>query len=63
MIAWISSVPTPGQAKTFSVITAPESSAPNCSPTIVTTGSSALRSAWRAITVRSPTPLARAVRR
>ena len=55
-------VPTPGQAKTVSVMTAPPSRPPNCSPITVMIGRSAFFSAWRAAMPRSVSPLARAVR-
>src|SRR5580698_2325902 len=54
--------PRPGQLKMVSVTMAPASSAPNCSPTTVTIGTSALGSAWRQTTAVSLSPLARAVR-
>ena len=54
--------PTPGQAKTTSMITEPAISRPMPMPRMVTTGSIAWRSPCRTITVRSGRPLARAVR-
>src|SRR5437667_693318 len=58
----MASRPSPGSAKMVSVSTAPLSNRPSCSPTSVTTGSSALRSACRLTTRRSARPFARAVR-
>ena len=55
-------VPTPGHAKTVSVMTAPPRSPPNWSPSTVTMGRSAFFSAWRAAIALSASPLARAVR-
>src|SRR5207245_2992215 len=54
-------VATPGQAKTVSVMMAPPRSWPNWSPRTVMIGMHALRNACLTTTVRSPTPLARAV--
>ena len=54
--------PTPGTANTVSVMTAPPSKRPNCSPVTVTSGSAAFFSACRPITSHSVSPLARAVR-
>ncbi len=59
MMAWISSRPTPGQAKIVSVMIVPVRTAPNCRPMIVTTGIRLLRSAWRT-TVAGPREAARA---
>ena len=56
------SCPSPGQLKTVSTMIAPESRYPICSPAIVTTGSTALRRACFQMTLRSGSPLARAVR-
>ena len=58
----ISHLPTPGQEKIVSVRIAPVNSTPTCRPITVTTGISALRSAWIAITRKRDSPLARAVR-
>ena len=55
------SVATPGQANTVSVMTAPPRSWPNWIPRTVMTGMHALRKACLTTTVRSATPLARAV--
>ena len=52
----------PRMEKTVSTTTVPLSSSANWMPITVTTGISALRSAWRRTTARSRTPLARAVR-
>ena len=52
----------PGMLNTVSVTTAPPMSAANVSPTTVRIGTSAFRSAWRKMTARSASPLARAVR-
>ena len=52
--------PTPGTANTVSVITAPPSSSPMCSPTIVTVAMIAFRRMWRPITSEGRRPLARA---
>ena len=49
-------------AKICSTTMEPVTSAANSGPSTVTTGISALRSAWWTITRRSLTPLARAVR-
>ncbi len=57
-----SSLPMPGQPKTISTSTAPESRCPVRPPMIVATGSKARRRAWCEITRRSATPFARAVR-
>ena len=46
-MASASRVPMPPQLNTFSVSTAPASSSPTCSPMVVDTGSSALRSTCR----------------
>ena len=54
--------PTPGQENIVSVTTAPPSRNAACRPISVTTGISALRSAWWTITTVSRRPLARAVR-
>ncbi len=54
--------PTPWKEKTVSVRIAPDSSSPSCRPMIVTTGSSALRSTCRRVTVWRSRPLASAVR-
>jgi pimeloyl-ACP methyl ester carboxylesterase len=54
--------PMPGQANTVSVSTAPPTSVGSARPTTVTTGISALRSAWRQTTGPPARPLARAVR-
>ncbi|MNY74521.1 hypothetical protein D3C86_2135700 [compost metagenome] len=56
------SLPMPGQLKMVSVITAPPKRVGMAIMTTVTTGIKALRRAWRAMTRRSPSPLARAVR-
>ena len=58
----ISHLPTPGQEKIVSVRIAPVNSTPTCSPITVTTGISALRSAWIEMTRKRDRPLARAVR-
>ena len=50
----------PGQAKIVSVMTAPVSTAPNCSPSRVTMGIKLLRNAWRRIARRHEAPRARA---
>ena len=52
----------PGHAKTFSTNSAPPSSAGSMSPSSVTIGVSAVRSAWRQTIWRSESPFARAVR-
>ena len=52
----------PGQAKIVSVITAPVSTAPNCSAMIVSSGTMLLRSACEAIAPVAETPRARAAR-
>ena len=52
--------PMPGQVKIASVMTAPPSSEPICSPITVSTGSSAFLSACRRTSNCSPRPLARA---
>ena len=52
--------PAPGIANTVSVITAPPIRVPMLSPNRVTVEISALRSTWRAITIRGRRPLARA---
>ena len=57
-----SAVPSPGIAKTASVITAPPMKKPAWMPKTVMIGTSALRSACRRITPRGGRPLARAVR-
>ncbi len=44
------SCPTPGQENTISVITAPPSSVPSCSPRMVITGRVAFFMAWWVIT-------------
>ena len=49
----------PGQAKTVSVSTAPESSNPICRPMMVTIGSIAFRSTCRLSIVLGDTPFAR----
>src|SRR5262245_9928091 len=54
-------VATPGQATTVSVMTAPPRSCPNWSPITVITGMHAFRNACLITTIRSDTPLARAV--
>ena len=54
--------PSPGTAKTVSVIIAPPRFRLNCNPATVTSGSAALVRAWRQMTNHSETPLARAVR-
>ena len=56
------SCPMPGQLKTDSTTTTPPMNVPMSSPTIETTGSSALRMACLRMTLVSPSPLARAVR-
>jgi hypothetical protein len=56
------SLPKPGMENTCSVSTAPESSVPSSSAPSVTTGVSALRMACFSTTMRSGSPLARAVR-
>ena len=60
LIAWISSRPTPGQAKIVSVMIVPVSTAPNCRPMIVTTGIRLLRKAWRTTARVCDSPRARA---
>ena len=52
----------PGMTKICSMMTAPPISSGACRPISVTTGISALRSAWRATTSLSLRPLAQAVR-
>ncbi len=52
----------PGRPNTVSVTIAPPISSAKVRPSTVTTGISALRSAWCSTTRRSDTPLARAVR-
>ena len=62
---WIASTvncPSPGSEKVVSVSIAPPSSSPRSMPKMVRSGVSAGRRPWRAITVRSRSPLARAVR-
>ncbi len=54
--------PRPGSWKTVSVKIAPPSEMPMSMPSIVTTGSSALRRTCAVRTCRSGAPLARAVR-
>src|SRR5256714_5554814 len=56
------SVPRPGQVKTYSVSSAPASRYASDSPNSVTSGLMALPSAWRKMMRRSDKPLARAVR-
>ena len=56
------SLPMPFRLNTCSVTTSPPIRNANSRPITVTTGSIALRSAWRTTTSRSYTPLARAVR-
>ena len=58
-IASTTSLPMPGHANTDSVITTPPSKVPICSPSTVSSGTAALRSACRRITARSARPLAR----
>ena len=52
----------PGQLNTLSITTLPASTVPICTPRMVTTGSSALRSTWLSVTRLRLSPLARAVR-
>ena len=52
----------PGQLNTLSITTLPASTVPICTPRMVTTGRSALRSTWPIVTWRRDRPLARAVR-
>jgi hypothetical protein len=54
--------PRPGQENTVSTRTAPPSTEPSCTPSVVTMGRSALRSTWRRAIRCGRTPLARAVR-
>ena len=54
--------PTPENANTVSVSTAPEMSRPSCRPMTVVTGSRAFRSTCRRVIVRLSRPLASAVR-
>ena len=54
--------PSPGIPKMFSMITPPVMMPITRGPRIVTTGMSALRSAWRTMTICSRSPFARAVR-
>ncbi len=55
--------PTPWRSKTVSVrIAPPPTTAPKSSPQSVTIGIIELRSTWRTMIRRSPSPLARAVR-
>ena len=54
--------PTPGQANIVSVTMEPPNKNPIRSPTSVTTGIIALRSAWRMVTRQSEAPLTCAVR-
>ena len=61
-IASEASRPSPGQAKTVSISTAPPMIEPTCSPTMVTIGRSAFRKTCRHATVPSESPLAWAVR-
>ena len=61
-IASTTSLPIPGHANTDSVMTAPPSRVPTCSPSTVSTGTAAFRSACRSTTARSARPLARPVR-
>ena len=61
-IALTATRPTPGQAKTCSMITAPPSSDVSWSPSTVTSGMSMLRSACSTTTASSCSPFARAVR-
>ena len=60
-IALIKSEPIPGTRKICSVTIAPPKIAGICSATSVTTGINALRTTCLMMTVRSPSPLARAV--
>ena len=55
-------LPMPGMEKSRSVVTMPASRMPKRMPTQVMTGSRALRMACFQMTVRSGTPLPRAVR-
>jgi hypothetical protein len=59
---WTASLPMPGQANTDSVTTAPPRSVPNWSAVIVRIGIEAFFSVCLAMTMASPSPLARAVR-
>ena len=52
----------PGQPNTCSTTTEPPMMWGMCPSTVVSTGVSAPRKAWRTMTARSPRPLARAVR-
>ena len=52
----------PCMANTCSAIIAPPREAPKLVPMVVTTGMSALRSAWRMMTIFSLAPFALAVR-
>ncbi len=54
--------PSPGTPKARSTATEPPRSAPKAVPDTVRMGSMALTSAWRHTTIRSRSPLARAVR-
>ena len=56
----IISRPTPGMANTVSVMTAPPTSEPVCSPSKVTVEIQALRSTWRPSTSRRGKPFATA---
>ena len=60
-MASISRLPMPGMRKICSVTMAPPNTAGICSATSVTTGISALRTTCLVITVRSASPLLRAV--
>ena len=66
MSAWVIDVyeakPMPRMENSVSVISAPENSPGSVPPSMVTSGMKVLRKAWRLMTVRSGTPLARAVR-
>ena len=57
---WTRSLPTPGQEKTFSVMTAPATSVPRKKPRIVRIESMALGSAWSQMILRSGRPRMRA---
>ncbi len=61
-IACARNLPIPLKANTVSVSTAPEISRPSCRPSVVLTGSSALRMMNRSRIRRGARPLARAVR-
>jgi len=58
--AWMNRLPMPGQANIVSVTTENAIRLPSCRPEIVSTGTSALRSARPKSTTRSGSPRARA---